>query len=266
MVAVINVFYRGNKDEEKFIETLIKHDFVHYVDSTRHQDIGWLARNTDKGVVFHWYKNELKRMVFEEYGDVKIEGPGMFVLIVDCLETNPCFYDDVEEFISSCYDGSIAMNVEKYMDLLDMHPVQQTKEVGANNKRSIEDSQSSDFADSGYSFEFKKLEDLDCMFYQLTKPNTDRAYVVLVKDFSKHGHKRLFSSMRMFDSWGASRYDITFLHKLWEWLGEESEPDFDQILEDHVKACLEGEDEPKVWRNNLDNVVTDYIRKVNKTN
>jgi hypothetical protein len=262
MVAVINVFYRGNEDEVGFINVLVKYGFVHYVDSERYKDKNWVESNRKKGVIYNsklvtysgeYTKRELHRVE-------RVEGPGMFVLIVDCLETNPCFYEDVEEFISVCYDGSISTNFEKYMELFDMHPVQKTIEVFAKNKRSIEDSQLSDFADSGYSFEFKKLKELDCVFFQLTKPNTDRPYVVLVKNYSKHGHKRLFSSMRMFDSWGASRYDITFLHKLWEWLGEEGGPDFDQILEDHVKACLEGEDEPKVWRNHLGNVVTDYIR------
>lgn len=249
MVAVINVFYRGNEDEKTFIEALVKHDFVHYVDSVRFDDPNWLRSNTQKGKIYRYH------------GDIttvdEIEGPGMFVLIVDCKETNPCFYEDVEDFIRACYDGSVGLKLEEYYELLDMFPAQK--------KRAIEETYTSEFVSTDYTFDFKKLEDLDCIFYQLTKPNTDKPYVVLVKNFSKHGHKRLFTSMRLFDSWGASRYDIAFLYQLWTYLEGGDKPDFDEMLKEHVEAVLYGEEEPKVWRSDLDSVVTDYIRKVGKS-
>lgn len=258
MVAVINVFYRGNEDEKTFIEALVKHDFVHYVDSVRFDDPNWLQSNTRKGKIYRYH------------GDVsvvnEIEGPGVFVLIVDCLEENPCFYEDVEEFIKACFDGSIGFKVDEYMELLDMHPAQKEKLPEQKvEKRSRDDTDTTDFVSTDYTFEYKKLEDLDCVFYQLTKPNTDRPYVVLVKNFSKHGHKRLFTSMRLFDSWGASRYDIAFMYQLWTYLEGGKEPDFDELLKEHVEAVLYGEEEPKVWRNNLDTVVTDYISRGGKS-
>jgi len=249
MVAVINVFYRGNEDEKTFIEALVKHDFVHYVDSVRFADPNWLRSNTQKGKIYRYH------------GDItivdEIDGPGMFVLIVDCKELNPCFYEDVENFIRDCYDGSVGLKLEEYYELLDMFPAQK--------KRAIEETYTPEFVSTDYTFDFKKLEDLDCIFYQLTKPNTDRPYVVLVKNFSKHNHKRLFTSMRLFDSWGASRYDLAFLHQLWTYLVGGNKPDFDEMLKEHIEAVLYGEEEPKVWRNDLDSVVTDYIRKVGKS-
>jgi len=268
MVAVINVFYRGNKDEKTFIEALVKHDFVHYVDSVRFNDVNWLQSNTQKGYIYRaeyiWTsaKYEITQLPKDT---TSIEGSGMFVLIVDCLENNPFFYKDVEEFILACFDGSVDNNLNKYYTLLDMFPAQKEKLPERKiEKRSRDDADTTDFVSTDYTFDYQKLEDKDCIFYQLTKPNTDRPYVVLVKNFSKHGHKRLFTSMRLFDSWGASRYDVAFMYQLWTYLEGGDKPDFDEMLKEHVEAVLYGEEEPKVWRSDLDSVVTDYIRKVGK--
>lgn len=261
MVAVINVFYRGNEDEKTFIEALVKHDFVHYVDSVRFNDPNWLRSNTQKGYIYH-YHGTITQLPKDTHS---IEGPGVFVLIVDCLEENQYFYKDVEEFILACFDGSVGKNLNKYYTLLDMFPAQKEKLPERKiEKRNRDDTDTNDFVSTDYTFEYKKLEDKDCIFYQLTKPNTDRPYVVLVKNFSKHGHKRLFTSMRLFDSWGASRYDVAFMYQLWTYLEGGDKPDFDEMLKEHVEAVLYGEEEPKVWRNDLDSVVTDYIRKVRK--
>jgi hypothetical protein len=259
MVAVINVFYRGNEDEKTFIEALVKHDFVHYVDSVRFNDFNWLQSNTQKGYIYHYHGG-----VTQLPKDTTIiEGPGVFVLIVDCLETNPYFYKDIEEFISACFDGSVGKDLTKYYTLLDMFPAQKEKLPERKiEKRSRDDE--SNFVSTDYTFEYKKFEDFDCIFYQLTKPNTDRPYVVLVQNFSKHGHKRLFTSMRLFDSWGASKYDVAFLYQLWTYLEGGDKPDFDEMLKEHVEAVLYGEAEPNVWRSDLDTVSENYIRKLEK--
>lgn len=253
MVAVINVFYRGNEDEKVFIETLVKYDFVHYVDSVRYRDPNWLQANTQKGKIYRYH------------GDVTgvncIEGPGMFVLITDCKEENPCFYEDVEDFIRACYDGSVGLHLNEYYKLLDMFPAQKEKPKDQDlNKRNIEDLEE-DLVRPDYTFESKHISEKDYMFYQLTKPNTDKPYVILVKNFSKHGHKRLFSSMKMFDSWGVSPSDINFLIKIWEYLDNTTPPDFEAIIKEHVDSVLGGEEEPKVWRNTMDTVIENYMRK-----
>lgn len=280
MVAVINVFYRGNEDEKNFIEVLVKHDFVHYVDSVRLNDANWIAQNCKKGLYrcseINWKYDEKcfdpnlidgddKKHDFEELKPEELDtsSPGVYVLIVDCLEENPNFYKDVIEFLQECFDGDVSKDLNRWYKLLDMFPAQKEKLPERKiEKRSRDDTDTTDFVSTDYTFDYKKLEDLDCIFYQLTKPNTDRPYVVLVKNFSKHSHKRLFTSMRLFDSWGASKYDMAFLQQLWTYLGGCYEPDFDEMLKEHVEAVLYGEEEPKVWRSDLDSVVTDYIRKV----
>ena len=252
MVAIINVFYRGNEDEKTFIEALVKHDFVHYVDSVRFADPNWLQSNSQNGKIYRYH------------GDVtvvdEIEGPGMFVLIVDCKESNPCFYEDVESFIRDCYDGSVGIKLDEYYELLDMFPAQKEKLPEQKVEKRNRDEED-DFVSTDYTFDYTKIEELDCVFYQLTKPNTDRPYVVLVKDFSKHGHKRLFSSMRLFDSWGTAKHDVGFLVKLWEYLGNTVEPDFEKVIAEHIAAVMNGEAEPKVWRNNMATVIEDYKRR-----
>lgn len=272
MVAVINVFYRGNEDEKNFIEVLVKHDFVHYVDSVRLNDTTWILQNCKKGLyrcfkLAEKIKETGETYDFEELKPEELDPsyPGVYVLIVDCLEENPNFYEDVLDFLEECFDGDVSKDLDRWYKLLDMFPAQKEKLPERKiEKRSRDDTDTTDFVSTDYTFEYKKLEDKDCIFYQLTKPNTDRPYVVLVKNFSKHGHKRLFTSMRLFDSWGASRYDVAFMYQLWTYLEGGDKPDFDEMLKEHIEAVLYGEEEPKVWRSDLDSVVTDYIRKVGK--
>lgn len=267
MGVVINVFYTGKKAEELFIAFLVNKNFVHYVDSVRHNDPNWITSNCKKGLYRceyggeHDYESPLP-VHLENATSITYTQDEFYVLIVDCLEEDVDFYEKAKLFLTACLENDEIEACYYKTHLLDMQEPRKEESV----KRSIDETYSGDFVSisSEYSFDSKNLKDLDCMFYQLTKPNTDRPYVVLVKNFSKHGHKRLFSSMRIFDSWGMSRHDIGFLHELWEHLGMEGEPDFDAILQDHVEACLYGEDEPKVWRNNIDSVITDYIRNVNK--
>lgn len=270
MVAVINVFYRGNEDEKTFIEVLVKHDFVHYVDSVRLNDTNWIAQNCKKGLyrcINLEFITPFKNYEFEELTPEELDPslPGVYVLIVDCLEENPNFYEDVIEFLQECFDGNVSNDLNRWYKLLDMFPAQKEKLPERKIEKRSHDEDEEEFTSTDYTFDFKKLEDRDCIFYQLTKPNTDRPYVVLVKNFSKHGHKRLFTSMRLFDSWGASRYDVAFLYQLWTYLEGGGKPDFEEMLKEHVEAVLYGEEEPKVWRNNLDTVVEDYIRKVGKS-
>lgn len=258
MVAVINVFYRGKKVEDSFIKCLVDNEFVHYVDSVRFKDPNWIRSNTQNGYIYRYKEGQVCRLSKDEYD---IEGPGVFMLIVDTKEENPFFYEDVEEFILSCFDGTVGLHIEKYRQLLDMFKSQKEKLPEQKvEKRSIDETEE-DLPSTDYSFDFKKFENLDCIFYQLTKPNTDRPYVVLVNNFSKHGHRRLFSSMKLFDSWGVSKYDITFLVKLWEYLlGGEHE--FEKVTDEHIQDVLDGkEDEPKVWRKNIELVINDYMRK-----
>ena len=258
MVAVINVFYRGKKVEDTFIKCLVDNEFVHYVDSVRFKDTNWIRSNTQNGYIYRYNEGQVWRLSKDEY---EIDGPGVFMLIVDTKEENPFFYEDVEEFILACFDGTVGVNIEKYMELLDMFKSQNEKLPEQKvEKRSIDETEE-DLPSTDYSFDFKKFEKLDCIFYQLTKPNTDRPYVVLVNNFSKHGHRRLFSSMKLFDSWGVSKYDITFLVKLWEYLLG-GEPDFEKVTDEHIQDVMDGkEDEPKVWRKNMDLVIEDYMRK-----
>jgi len=248
MGVVITVFYTGQPSEERFISLLVKNDFVHYVDSARHKDPLWVKQNCRKG---------LFRCVYgkgpENATEISYEEKGVFyVLIVDCVGENPDFYFEVEKFLIACLEDNEKESCY-YKPILDMHPPREEEVIEKKKeKRTIEDTQDEDFG-SGYTFDFKKIG--DCVFYQLTKPNTDRPYVILVKDFSKHGHKRLFSSMRLFNSWGVSKHDGAFLVKLWEYLGNTVEVDFNDLIEEHVSSVLYGEEEPKVWRNNMSTVI-----------
>jgi len=262
MGVVINVFYTGQPSEGRFISFLVKNDFVHYVDSARHKDHVWVNQNCRKGLFRCVY--DKVPLHLENATEISYEEKGVFyVLIVDCVGENPDFYFEVEKFLIACLEDNEKESCY-YKPILDMHQPREEEVIEKKKeKRTIEDTQDEDFG-TGYTFAFQKIEEFDCIFYQITKPNTDRPYVVLVEDFSKHGHKRLFSSMRLFNSWGVSKHDGAFLVKLWEYLGNTVEVDFNDLIEEHVNAVLYGEEEPKVWRNNLSSVIENYKQKRNK--
>lgn len=263
MGVVINVFYTGKKDEDRFISFLAKHGFVHYVDYMRWKDEAWMIKNCKKGFYKCCFEEGLHRgqswaTAASVEDELPIEDPNFFyVLVVDCKEEHENFYYYIEEFLQDCMNEEVDSACDKKTWLLDMPEPQvigAVEVVKEKTKRKDEDLQEEDTKCGMYTIDYEDIG--DCRLYQLTKPNTDRPYTVLIRDFKKFGSKRLFSSMRLFDSWGVSKGDTAFLEQVWKtYLGFSGQPNFDEMLEEHIKACDEGEPEPKVWRVHMEEVI-----------
>jgi hypothetical protein len=102
----------------------------------------------------------------------------------------------------------------------------------------------------------------DCMFYQVTKPHTDRPYVTVVRNFAQNGHKRFFTNLFVCNSWGVARQDIQFLKKAWGWFEMEGEMDLNVLLKEATEACSkEMEAEPEVWRTTMDKVLEIFNKR-----
>jgi hypothetical protein len=103
-----------------------------------------------------------------------------------------------------------------------------------------------------YSFEYKVDTSVDIAFCQVCKPNTDRPYTLVIRNFSNRGLKSFFSGIFASTSWGVSSHDYVFLQKLWKFLDMEKDYgvlDLEELLKDHVKRCTDGSEmEPEVYR------------------
>lgn len=103
-----------------------------------------------------------------------------------------------------------------------------------------------------YSFEYKVDTDVDIAFCQVCKPNTDRPYTLVIRNFSDRGLKSFFSGIFASTSWGVASHDYVFLQKLWKFLDMEKDYgvlDLEELLKDHVKRCTDGSEmEPEVYR------------------
>lgn len=112
-----------------------------------------------------------------------------------------------------------------------------------------------------------KLENMlvnDCMFYQVIKPNCDRPYTTVVREFGKKGHRRFFTNLFVCNSWGVAKQDIQFLKKAWEWFEMEGEFDLDAMMKEATEACKYPtmETEPEVWRNDLKAVLEIFNKRI----
>lgn len=106
-----------------------------------------------------------------------------------------------------------------------------------------------------YGYKEHYLEDKDIMLYEVIKPNTDRPYVSVTREFSKVGHLPFYSSLFVSQSWGVSLYDISFLGKVWKHKEMDGEFKAQELYDDRVKRCIAGEKEPEVYRQKLEEVI-----------
>ncbi len=283
MVVNINIFYRNYSKEALFIKVLQDYNFIHFVDTTRYKDENWLQENTKFGEIYHLtysYGGVDTAIIKKPYVE-KMKEEGIFILVTrngECESFDIMdFMNKIGEHIYNSYENytdddleEVEEDLGEFRDLFGMSTPQYSLPIPlpvgdkggcsvSGKKRDMEESEKVEEA-SNYTFEFQVVTQYDLAIYQLTKPNTDRPYVIITKQFEKYGHKRLFSSMMMFESWLFPK-DLMFLQKVWENLGLSNEFDLDKLLEEHVKAVEEGEPEPEVFRDTLENVKTNYSKK-----
>jgi hypothetical protein len=97
----------------------------------------------------------------------------------------------------------------------------------------------------------------DICICQIDKPFTDRPYTCVIEEFSKVDFVPMFTAFYICSSWGVTAQDSIFLVHLWNHLDMKSrygQIDLEQRLKERIKACEQGEPEPRVYRENIESV------------
>ena len=107
-----------------------------------------------------------------------------------------------------------------------------------------------------YILDTKFIEDLDIMIYQVVKPMTLDPFTVVVREWSKYGHKRFFSDIYGSVDWdknrSTDRFDYPFLVYQWQEFGMPGEFTMD-VVKERVDGCFPKagrvpDSEPEVYR------------------
>lgn len=109
-----------------------------------------------------------------------------------------------------------------------------------------------------YEFSYIVDKEADLAICQVDKPNTDRPYTLVIRNYSARGLEPLFTGLYVSQSWGVANYDYGFLVKLWGFLDMEKEYgplNLEQRLKDDIEKCNANPLlEPECYRETLEQV------------
>jgi len=257
------VFVDDNDDTEaRIISKLQAEGFCPLVDSVNAHNENWFAENMKCP-----HRLFSKHGDAYEYGDVSEWGPPILappILAVcfnmDTIITGDEWLEIIRWVKYQCFgintsDGWGAAFADNFLE----RPIKAEEirfDTGAET-----DHKESDF----YDLKTHYIDEKDIMIYQVTKPNTDCPYTVVVRNYKQRGHTPFFSSLFVCSSWGVCCGDISFLHQVWTHLEQEGEFDLDRLLKEHTERCTPGngtvESEPEVYRRSMFNVMTTIAQK-----
>jgi len=106
------------------------------------------------------------------------------------------------------------------------------------------------------SYAFRSAIIGDTAFFEIVKPNVIEPYVTMVEEYEKYPMDQYTNWFKCL-SFGVSGYDAAFIHKLYR---EHHKKDLDLEVEfkKRVERVLKLKDEPRIWRNSLENVMENY--------
>jgi hypothetical protein len=250
--------------------------FLFMVDSVHGNDRRWMEKNF----------SELPHRCFyyEEFDNPEFSGLSGACEVADLTEfVAPvlivCFHHG--EDIS---DGIWELLAEYFMDLIKGKPVPEDdelvlgleelltrcyKNLQAPILNSLEMGETSLEMGTAYGLSYKVFSVQDVCIAEVTKPYTDLPYTIVLREFSKHGFRFLFSGLFIVQSWGICNADLVFLQNLWDHLGmveTHGECDLVNLVREHTELCRPGEgrvplSEPEVYRKKLEDVLCVLKRK-----
>ena len=109
------------------------------------------------------------------------------------------------------------------------------------------------------SYSFRSMIVGEDAFYEIVKPNTLEPYVTMVKDYKEY-------PMDMFTNWfkclsfGVSGYDAAFIYQLFRNVVG-GELDLEDEFRKRVERVVNEDDEPRIWRKKLEEVIDMYQEK-----
>jgi len=201
----------------------------------------------------------LSKMDTQRYFSVSNSGVKMIVEgVYKNIDFSICFNDGVEGVDWEVVESWVNKMVAGY-DLNDLEMtvmgVPESMSVGTDCEDFVTVGGVQKDASEEYGFRMKELNELDIMVYEVMKPNTDKPYVTVTRDYRSKGHEDFFSSLFVCTTWAVDRADIMFLEKVWEWLAMEGKCNLEKLVTLRIRRCEGGEIEPEVYRNDLESVL-----------
>lgn len=252
---LITVFDDKTEAVGKLIQLLENRLYKPLVDAIHGKDLLWLEQNYKTSRRFYYINQELNQFVGDH--DIKDE-PQMVVYF-----NQDVVIDDYEWVIIDGWLTHILAEESFYME-------EERIMITPNSLETIRSGTQTDLVSTGAQVEsdenygFKEMynTEKDIMFYEVTKPHTDRPYVVVIREFQKYGKLDFFSSLFVCTSWGVSLQDNAFLLRVWDWLGMDGECQLEELLRKRITACENGErDEPEVYRKDIESVVNSVMEE-----
>ena len=243
--------------QARILNSFIANDYAPFADAVHKRDRGWFVKNMvcPHRLFKRTSVEEFEAYTIKDWDEEERMWPDFAVYyneddVVDDLD----WAEIVDHFITI---------VKGAHDLMIVHPKLFEKPV--KQLSFLQDAQIAEMPDT-YSFHREYYKEKDIMIYEVLKPNTDRPYTTLVRDFSNRGHRRFFSNLYHAKSWGTCNEDHDFLKYCWKMLEMEGECDLEMMLKEHIEACNPNNDsmpevEPEVFRDTLDFVRMKLERK-----
>jgi hypothetical protein len=250
--------------QDKIVSTLVELGYVPLVDSVHGLHHGWYLSNIAP-CPHKLYTVDLlgKRLIEYEVADLPTNMtsyPDMVIYFNQGDQVTDVDWYHIRHWLRFhlLEEEVDAALVEKGSALI-LKPVKQIVALPSEEKKEEKDE---DEENKCYTFTSQYLEEDDIMLYQICKPFTDLPYTSVLRDYSKKGPTRFFSSLFVCPSWGVSRFDVPFLEYIWKHrLNMDGVFDMDQLLREATEACYPRDDgvvpetEPEVYRRALSDVV-----------
>ena len=142
-----------------------------------------------------------------------------------------------------------------------------TKPVVNPNAKDVDVKMIDDIKRDDYEFRYQELEEHDVCLMEVYKPNVEKPYSVIIRNFKEVGFYPIFYSLYIDTTWG--RVDVkdnTFMLELWNHLNMKGDFNLDEIVEQAAKECYPSEGkvpkmEPVVYRDRLEVLKEGFERK-----
>lgn len=262
MFPIITIFNGTN-----FCKDFLDDGFQPLLDSLHGNDPNWIMRNyADCPHRFYLIENDyIYDYVAEDYKEIHEDSYAVPDFSISFNHTDSLDFMDwrlINRYLSHIL-------LEHYISLEELDQFNEKFEKPKLQKCEFEESFISEEKREYYTFKFKELPEYDMCIYEVTKPNVDRPYTSVTRNYSTNGHLYFFTSLYFFDSWGPpiGRFDNNFLEKVWyDELKMPTEFDLDTLLKERVRRCFPDgngvpETEPEVYRKSLESVLETLKRR-----
>ena len=253
-------------EEDKYVHDAFDEAYFLLVDAVHKRDKAWLMRNFDGQKHMCFYREyPTPYSAGWEFDTIEKLGEGDYPTLIVSFQDNDVIEEEewsfINQYIQSLLhgckvDNSLFEKAEKFMSRCMKEKVMQKPQLTSFDME--EDPKEEPV--KAYSYRCEVNTAWDVCLVEIVKPYTDHPYTVVLRDFTRDGYLRLFTSIFICQSWGVSRDDHLFLKELWVRLGMEGECDLEKMLKEHTELCFPGEgrapiSEPEVYRHTLEEVI-----------